>query len=47
LLGRPSFGEAITNKAAQGRLSFEDRFTPPAQLIDPMGRWIATRALAE
>src|SRR3974377_1878064 len=37
LLGRPSLGEPITHEQTQSGLSFEDRFTPPAQLIGSGG----------
>ena len=37
LLGRPSLGEAIADKTAEIFLSFEDRFTPPAQHIGSAG----------
>ena len=37
LFGRPSLGEPITHEQTQSGLSFEDRFTPPAQLIGSGG----------
>src|SRR5271165_5891919 len=37
LLGRPSFGEAIADEGPELMIFFEDRFTPPAQLIGSGG----------
>src|ERR1700731_4566851 len=37
LFGRPSFGKAIANEGPQPVILFEDRFTPPAQLIGSGG----------
>ena len=37
LFGRPSFGEAIADEGPELVIFFEDRFTPPAQLIGSGG----------
>jgi len=37
LFGRPSFGEAIADEGPELMIFFEDRFTPPAQLIGSGG----------
>src|SRR6516225_800509 len=37
LFGRPSLGEPIRHEQTQSGFSFEDRFTPPAQLIGSAG----------